>query len=453
MKSVFSRVLPLVLVAVASGQFAFGQTIDRQFRRIKVDAMARDAIFNEDDVIVSDVDSTRAAGVYQEVVSVTASTITGVTTAFSSQESEINVAANSYEARGVAETTSVEDGASSNNAESLFRFDFTLSGPGSLNVDEVELEAVRANINDDPRDDEFERSDRATLIVRVIDRSNGNRVFNKVVRLRENEETAYFIDSFDVALPAGSYRLITLARVNGDDALNTVQGQPRGSVASYNIEGNVVQNPPLPEFSSIKQRISGSFVGSDPYGDDPLSDSLTIESTEFDAFNDNLDLSQSSTTTIANQSSDVDLNTGVFYAYGAAASGLYVQGDASSNAESCFETEFTLSAGGDVLIDGEIGVSSFLGSFVSQDEPGSASVILQIVDATTGDELFDESVFMNGSIPSGIRQSQISETVTLPAGSYKLFVTATSSDIAIYEQVAGSIAVGYFELEGLISSN
>ena len=75
------------------------------------------------------------------------------------------------------------------------------------------------------------------------------------------------------------------------------------------------------------------------------------------------------------------------------------------------------------------------------------------MDAVTGDELFDDSVAMNGFIPNGIRSSQISETVDLPAGSFRLIITADSSDSANNEVVESSLAVGYFELEGAIGGN
>ncbi|MEL7498763.1 MAG: hypothetical protein AAFN77_14235 [Planctomycetota bacterium] len=446
--------LPILLLATVA-EFSFAQTVTSQFRRIRVNAQARDAIFDEDDVIVSDQDVNRNAGQYQQVVDVAANTITGSTTAKSNQLSDIDALGAEFIASGLAQTSSIEDGDSSNSSDSLFRFDFQLDTPGQLLLEDIELEAYRATFDLDPRFEDETRSDDAWVYVRVFDRTVGNeRIYNKTIRLQTSGERVEFRDRVDIDLAPGNYRVVIRALVRGDDGANTVQGQPRGSDAYYFVEGRVVENAPAITFDSITQRVSGSYLIADPYYYDYYdSDSDFVESIIFgEAFNEEIDLVSSSTTTIANQSSDVDTDSGVFYAYGTAASGLYIQGSATASTESLFETQFTLPADGSITIEGIIGVSDFLGTFVSRAEPGQASVILEVRDAV-GNEVFDDSVFMNGDLPGGIRESEISEVVDLPAGTYSLFIRATANDEAIEEEVGGSIAVGFFELEGSVNFN
>ena len=450
MKKLSAIMLAFVVFAVVC-EATTAQKITSQFRRMRVDAMARDAIFDDDDVIVDDSDVFRDLGNYQEAVAVSANTITGYTNASSSQQSDIDADNNEFFAQGLVQTSAVEDGASRNFGDSLFRFDFALDSPGQLLLEDVELEAGRASINGNTQGGDQVRSDRAFVLVRVTDRSRANqRVFNKVIRLRENDEQIELRDRFDIDLDAGNYRLVVLARISGDDGFNVFQGQPRGSDAYYFVEGRIVEGSLTPVFEGIEQEVSGSFVGNDPFGDDPPFGSDVISDDTFSAFNETLDLSESSTTTIANSNSDVDPASGTFYAYGYAASGLYVQGSASSDAESFLETQFRLARSGSVSFKGIIGVSSFLGSFQAQDEPGTASVICYIIDSVTGDEIYDESVAMTGWIPGGLREVEISDTVQLPPGNYRLIIRANSSDSADNEEVGGSLAVGFYEMEGAI---
>ncbi len=227
----------LVAFATLSLDFVDAQTITSQLRRVRVETRARDAIFDEDDVIRNDRSVFRGTGFWTESIGVNSSTISGNTSADAFQLGAVNASENSFQLDGMAETWSIEDGSSRSKAESFVRINFNMPQQGTVVFDQIFLEAFRPQINDDPRDDDFERSDTAILFVRIFDVESGLRVFNQTLRLNPAETYKDFDNNVDVDLGAGNYRLDIRARVVGSDNLNVVQGQPRAAVAYFFVEG------------------------------------------------------------------------------------------------------------------------------------------------------------------------------------------------------------------------
>ncbi len=207
-------------------------------------------------------------------------------------------------------------------------------------------------------------------------------------------------------------------------------------------------------FTSIRHHVSASFLGNDPYGDDFPTGSESLTSRAFEAFYGNFQIGSGGAQAECSLSSDLDRSTGVFYAYGHSASGLYVQGTATAQSQSSFQSDFRLDRPGQVTLSGVIGVSQFLGSYQAHDVPGTAQVILRIRNLNTNRNVVNKVVKMNGYIDSPLGLDQLSlddlSPVELPAGRYRLLIDASSNDDAIQEEVAGSIAVAFFEVEGTI---
>ena len=230
----------LAIIAATLGiltNSAFAQ-ITSQFREITVDAMARDAIFDEDDVIVSDGVDTFLDGLFSETLNVTASTITGITLSNATQSSTINTSDNSFIAFSEIETRSQEDGSSSNSASSILEIDFDFPIGGTVDLSQLELTVSRSEINKDPQDDDFERSDDAFVSVVIAD---GVLEFVNETLVLQREDLGNDLSAPQtVLLPAGKYTLTVAALISGDDFFNTVQGQPRGSIVSYCVGGSIV---------------------------------------------------------------------------------------------------------------------------------------------------------------------------------------------------------------------
>ncbi|MEM7453225.1 MAG: hypothetical protein AAF456_02610 [Planctomycetota bacterium] len=159
----------LTLIAGVFAQHADAQNITSALRRVRVETLARDAIFNEDDVVSSDRVVFRQTGSWMESASASSSTITGDTTADSMQLSIVDPLTNSFQLDGQVNTWSMEDGTSRSLAESFARLNFSLTSAGGVEFDQIFLEGLRPQINDDPRDDEYERSDEVVLFVRIFD--------------------------------------------------------------------------------------------------------------------------------------------------------------------------------------------------------------------------------------------------------------------------------------------
>ena len=209
------------------------------------------------------------------------------------------------------------------------------------------------------------------------------------------------------------------------------------------------------DFLSVRHTVSSSFLGVDPFGDDPPFDTQTVRSTNFAAFNQNLDVGAGGVTAQSGLSSDVDPVSGIFYAYGFAAAGLYVQGSAFSDNSSDFRTVFTLDGPGRVELEGIIGVSEFLGTDFSFDEPGFARVVVRVRNLDTRTNVVRRVVRMNGRIGDGQTIEEFAfegedAVIELPeAGRYQLLVNARADDMEDGER-QGSLAVSFFELEGQI---
>ena len=212
--------------------------VTSQFRQVTVNAMARDAIFDEDDVIVDDDASSILDGLFDESLSVTAGTITGFTDANAIQLGTI--VGNSFSVFSEVDTRSVEDGASSNQASSTFQIEFDLKLGGTIEIFQLELTANRAQINDNPQDDEFERSDDGTVAVMLNDLILGLNLIEESLVLERDDLGDDLSAPQKLELPAGSYRLTFAAQIDGDDAFNQVQGQPRGSNLTYCIAGEII---------------------------------------------------------------------------------------------------------------------------------------------------------------------------------------------------------------------
>ena len=209
-----------------------------QFRSLQVDAKARDAIFDEDDVIVGDTLDSLLAGLFNEGINVQANTITGFTTSSAEQTSSIEAFSFSLESQIL--TTSQEDGASSNFANSRFEITFDLPVGGLFELQQIEIDAIRASINDTPLDDEFERSDDAS--VEVVLRDSDFDFYNETLVLSRKDSAANFSDTIQFELPAGVYTFFVDGQINGDDGFNVVQGQPRGSDVHFCVHGTIVPN-------------------------------------------------------------------------------------------------------------------------------------------------------------------------------------------------------------------
>ncbi len=212
------------------------------------------------------------------------------------------------------------------------------------------------------------------------------------------------------------------------------------------------------QFDSIRHRVSAAFVGNDPYGDDFPSDSEAIASRKFQQFYGDLNLGIGGPSALSSLSSDLDPTAGWFYAYGYASTGIYVQGSASADASSDFRTDFTLATDGQIELTGVVGVSDFLGYNQSRDVPGFAQVFVRVRDLNANRNVINEVVTMNGYVPnaSGLIQIDLEDEfsqIALPAGRYRLIISAASNDSAFAEQVEGSLAVAFFEVEGNITEN
>ena len=255
--------------------------------------------------------------------------------------------------------------------------------------------------------------------------------------------------AFDQVLPAGVYQLSVLSRVwlefdfAGGDLYEF-------SVGSFQVSLTATAMPvAAPSFVNVRHRVRATSV------DEEDTDTDTVSSSSYDPFLAEVDVSTPAVTAIASMNSDLDSATGYFYAYGYAASGLYIQGSASSDSDSLFFTTFDLTNPGTLELEGEVGVVDFLGTMQSQDDPGFARVIVRLRDMINGGNVINKVITLNGSVPNNnvADLEELFPNVALQPGRYRLIIRAIARDDAVYEEVAGSMAVGYLEVEGRISEH
>ena len=227
----------IACLAVVFSAAKLDAQITGQFREVTVAAMARDAIFDEDDVIVGDFEDSILDGLFDESLGVNASTITGCTFSQATQTSIIDSSNHSFFAFSEIETRSTEDGTSSNSASSIVRIEFVLPIGGEVDLSQLEFSVQRSQINKNPEDDEFERSDDGSLSVVVEDEVM--EFFNRTLVIERDDLGDDLSSDQTIQLPAGTYSLVVKACIFGDDVFNTVQGQPRGSNLSFCVAGTV----------------------------------------------------------------------------------------------------------------------------------------------------------------------------------------------------------------------
>lgn len=258
--------------------------------------------------------------------------------------------------------------------------------------------------------------------------------------------------SYSGDLAAGSYQLVVNAYATsemshpGGDMYETGDGAFQVTVETSQAAS--------PEIKNVKHSVSTSYVGNDPYGDDFPSDSESIVSRKFEQFVNELDMGQGGPTAKASLNSDLSKTDGWFYAYGYAATELYVQGSAQAESTSDFRTDFSLASAGSVEFTGTIGVQEYL-DYYAHDVPGYARVFVRIRNLDNNTNVVNKVVTMDGYIgnANGLIQVDIADelgSVSLPSGNYRLIFNATSNDQAINEQVGGAVAVAFFEVEGNI---
>lgn len=253
--------------------------------------------------------------------------------------------------------------------------------------------------------------------------------------------------SFDEVLPAGTYQLSVLSRVwlEFDFAGGDLYEYSRGTF-EVSLTATAMPVGP-PSFVNVRHRVSASSI------DEEDVDSDSITSRSFAPFQAEADVSTPAVTAIAALNSEVDDSSGTLYVYGYASSGLYIQGTASSDADSFFYTTFDLNNPGTLELEGEVGVVDFLGTNQSYDRPGWARVIVRLRDLTNGGNVINKVITLNGAVPNNnvADLENLFPSVALQPGRYRLIIRALSRDDANYEQVAGSMAVGYLEVEGRIT--
>ena len=213
------------------------------------------------------------------------------------------------------------------------------------------------------------------------------------------------------------------------------------------------------EITKPVRTLSASFLGVDPYGDDPPFGSDSETNKQFGAWVNDLNLGGGGATADASQNSNIDTGTLTFEAYGFTTSKLYVQGSADSSAKSLFRFNFSLDNPGRVVLDGSvIGVAEFLGSDFSFDRPGVAKIVLRVLDLDTKKNVYRKVIKMDGRISNGTGIEDFSfededAAIELAAGNYRLIIVATSSDVSNNDQVAGSLANAFYEVEGRIEED
>lgn len=222
----FVALVAFVICSCADAQ------ITSQFREVFVRAQAQDASLDVDDVVEIDTVISLVDGMFDDAVDVIADTTTGTTTATSNQLSGIN--GQSFFAGAEVETFSIEDGDSSNIACALFEFDFELPVGGIVDLSQFELFASRAQLPSQAR------SDATDVSLVIIDTSTDATVFDEVIFLAVDDESASGGSPQQVDLPPGSFQLSVLAEIRGDDLISAFQGQPRGTIAQFQIEGTII---------------------------------------------------------------------------------------------------------------------------------------------------------------------------------------------------------------------
>jgi hypothetical protein len=250
---------------------------------------------------------------------------------------------------------------------------------------------------------------------------------------------------FDQVLPAGTYQLAVLSRVmlEIDFAGGDVYEYSRGTF-DISLTATAVESA-VPDFLNVRHQITASFVGDD------IGDSDSVTSKKYEEFQESVDVGMFGSTAESSLNSFLDDETGYFYSYGYAAAGLYIQGTASADATSDFRTTFRLNNSGRIELSGAVGVSDFLGSEVSYDEPGFAQVLVRVRDLDNAVNVVNKVITMNGDIPGGIKQVNLEDefaSVALPAGRYRLILRVIANDDANNEQVEDSLAVAFMEVEG-----
>lgn len=230
-------VCSLAVVLFVSSAHA-GVTLDGQRRVVQGNTFAIDGFFFEDSDSDSDRIASNQGGLFSESVDVFADTgFAGGAQAVADQFSTISDPATQgpelfISAEGSAEALVAIQGSASTKADSIFRVDFSLDSPGQIAFEDVLLKVESgANQGD---------ASEARVILRVIDRDNGKRVFNKVVRLDNEGTTQTFADRFVVDLVAGRYRL--LVRATADDETDGIEELVADGKASYFIEAEVTED-------------------------------------------------------------------------------------------------------------------------------------------------------------------------------------------------------------------
>ena len=223
----FSALISLSICTAAQAQ------ITSQFREVFVRAQARDANFVEEDVIFVETLISLTDGIFDDARDVTADTITGTTTATSNQLSVIDGLM--FTAQAEVETMSVEDGDSSNIACALFEIDFDLPIGGTVELVQFDLFASRAQLGNQSR------SDATDVSLMITDPAVEQSYFVEEILLEVDDESVSVEIPQQVELPVGNYRLSVLAEIRGDNSLNAFQGQSRGSIAQFQVDGTIVE--------------------------------------------------------------------------------------------------------------------------------------------------------------------------------------------------------------------
>ena len=213
------------------------------------------------------------------------------------------------------------------------------------------------------------------------------------------------------------------------------------------------------DVGSPVRTVEVSFVGNDPYGEDPPSGSDSDSNTSLGQWDTDVSVSGGGAFADSAQNSNINDQSLTFEAYGFAKTSLYVQGTAEAEASSVFQFDFLMEDPGSLVLDGSvIGVTDFFGTTSSHDRPGQARIEVRVIDLGTSQVVYSAVVEMDGEInnPYGILEFTFEDDdaeIELPVGNYRLVIEATSSDSANQEQVEFSLANAFYEVEGYIQED
>ncbi|MEO1529547.1 MAG: hypothetical protein AAFX06_29335 [Planctomycetota bacterium] len=209
-----------------------------QRRIVQGDTFAIDGFFFEDGDAASDRIASSQPGLFDESIDVTADTgFAGNARAKAEQLSSISDPTTQgpelfISAEGSAESLVYIQGSADTRADSFFRVDFSLENAGEIAFEDVAL-SVSSGVNQGSASE-------ARVILRVIDRDSGTRVYNKVVRLDDQGTAQTFADRFIVDLDAGRYRLIL--RAIAEDQTNGIEELVADARASFFVEAEVTEH-------------------------------------------------------------------------------------------------------------------------------------------------------------------------------------------------------------------